>query len=290
MRKPLVIALVAIIAALLGASGVLYQRYQKTVADFRETKASEESVRARYAETFDAIAQIQDSLGAIALGDTAVNVVARELDAERRLSGPDSHEALDRIAALKASVQRSKDRITKLEADVKRSGIRVAGLQKLIAGLKQSVADKEQMVASLSVQVDSLHTEVQGLSTEVAQNQETIRADQQTIEEKRQEVATVYYVVADKKQLTTTGIVAAKGGVLGMGKTLTPSGRVDAALFTALDTDHQDVVNIPTPKAQVLSAQPPASYELRPAGGKLELHILDPVAFRKVKHLVIMTS
>jgi hypothetical protein len=39
-----------------------------------------------------------------------------------------------------------------------------------------------------------------------------------------------------------------------------------------------------------VTAQPPASYELKAVGGQMELHILDPKEFRKVKHLVVMTK
>jgi hypothetical protein len=41
---------------------------------------------------------------------------------------------------------------------------------------------------------------------------------------------------------------------------------------------------------QVVSAQPPASYELTAVGGQMELHILDAKEFRKVKHLIVMTK
>jgi hypothetical protein len=76
--------------------------------------------------------------------------------------------------------------------------------------------------------------------------------------------------------------------VLGMGKTLEPARTVSEAAFKTLDTDQETVVHIPAPKAQVVSAQPVASYELTPVGKELELHILDSKEFRKIKHLVIV--
>ena len=45
-----------------------------------------------------------------------------------------------------------------------------------------------------------------------------------------------------------------------------------------------------TTKVQVLSPQPTSSYEVKLEGNQVELHILDPKEFRKVKHLVIMTA
>jgi len=41
---------------------------------------------------------------------------------------------------------------------------------------------------------------------------------------------------------------------------------------------------------KVLSAQPVGSYEIRQDGDQVEIHIIDPVQFRKVKHLVVVTA
>ena len=60
--------------------------------------------------------------------------------------------------------------------------------------------------------------------------------------------------------------------------------------FTALDTDYEGIVRIPSRKARVLSAQPAASYSLDAVGGSLELRILDGESFRTVRHLVILTE
>ena len=281
MRKPVLFALVAVIVLLGGATGVLYQKYQKSTVDYAAMQAAEETSRNRYAQTIDAIAEIQDSLNAIALGDA--NVKMKQGDSEQQISAPSGQEALDRIALLRAGIQRSKQRINQLESSLKKSGIKVAGLTKMVAGLKQSVEEKEQLVAELSTRVDTLTTQVAGLET-------TVQENTQTIETNRREIATIYVAVGTKKDLTESGVLEAKGGVLGMGKTLKPTGKFDQMSFVAVDTDQQTVVAIPAAKAQVVSAQPPSSYELTPVEGKLELHILDPKEFRKIKQLVIVTA
>jgi hypothetical protein len=78
--------------------------------------------------------------------------------------------------------------------------------------------------------------------------------------------------------------------VLGVGKTLKPTGRVNDSMFTPLDTDQEHVIRIPSAKAQVLSAQPVSSYQLTVTGGETELRIIDSREFRTVKHLVIMRA
>jgi hypothetical protein len=150
--------------------------------------------------------------------------------------------------------------------------------------------EKEALVAQLTGQVDSLQTSVTGLKTEVQQGQETIRVREQVIEEKRRELATIYYIIGSKKELSTLGFITAKGGVLGMGKTVEATGRYTESYFTSLDTDQESIIPTSAAKVQVVSAQSPASYELKPVGGLMELRILDAKEFRKVKHLIVMTK
>jgi len=78
--------------------------------------------------------------------------------------------------------------------------------------------------------------------------------------------------------------------VLGLGKTVQLSGQFNESTAIPLDTDQETVVHGTAAKAQVISPQPASSYALTVAGNHLELRILDPVEFRKVKHLVIMTT
>jgi hypothetical protein len=290
MRKPVVIALVAAIVLLLGAAGALYQKYRQTTVEFAAMKAEEETTRARYSAAINSIAAIQDSLNAIVLGDAAVGLTIEQQQAEHRLSESQGDEILGRIAVLKAGLERTKSRIEQLDSALKKSGIKIAGLERMISGLKRTVAEKEQSVMQLTARVDELQTAVAGLTVEVEQGHQQIQAQATTIEEKRRELGTIYYLIGTKKDLTTAGAVVAKGGVLGMGKTLQPSGQVNEGLFTALDTDQQTTVRIPAAKAQVLSAQPVSSYVLETVGDQTELRIVDPSAFRKVKHLVIMTT
>jgi len=290
MRKPVSILLAVVILLLAGATTALFMKYRTTNAQYVDMKAAEETARNRYAETINAIAEIQDSLNAISVGETNLKTQNQSLAAERSVSNPNGQEALDRIAQLRASIARSKDRINQLESSLHSNGIKIAGLEKMVKNLKSSVSDKEAQVAALSTQVDSLTTQVNTLATTVQETKDTLTVRDQTIEDRRRELATVYVAVGTKKQLKDQGVLTAKGGVLGVGKTLKPTGTVRDD-FMAVDTDQQTIVPIDAKKAQVVTAQPPGSYELRKlSDGKYELHILDPVQFRKVRSLVIVTA
>jgi TolA-binding protein len=200
-----------------------------------------------------------------------------------------------RIAEIKAGVERANTRIKDLEEKLKQSDVHVAGLEKLIRGLRKTVQEKEVEIAALTARVGELQTQVTGLETEVAAGQEAIRQKEETIQQQtasletsRQRMGTVYYVVGTKKELSRAGLIETKGGLLGIGRTVRPTGRTDGGQFTALDTDRATVIPIEAKKAKVVSTQPAESYALEVVGEQLELRILDREAFRAVKYVIIM--
>ena len=290
MRKAVLIVLGALVVVSVATSVMLYQRYQTATEHVTVAKASESDAQQRYGDALNAIAEIQDSLGTLGVGGPARPVLPGSPATERGLSMARGREALDRIALLKAGIRRTRERLSALETKVHRGGLRVAGLEHLIDNLKRTLGEKEQLVATLTSQVDSLHVQVGGLTTQVAQAQDTIQVQGQHLEDQRRELGTVYVTIGTKRALTRAGLVTAKGGVLGLGRTLVPASRGDEHLFTAIDTDAHTVIHIPGAKAHVITAQPASSYALLPAGREMELRILDPHEFRTVRHVVIVLS
>lgn len=290
MRQPVLVALVAGLVVLLGAGIFVFQKYRQADSDYRAMKAMEADTRNRYGEAINEIAMIQDSLNAIVLGDSAAALLPADLQAERRLMETRGDMALARIAVLRAGIERTKQRIQDLDESLAKSGVRIEGLERMVANLRRNVIRKEQEVAALAGERDALQTRVSGLTADIAQREDSLAQQAEALEQRRRQLSTVWYVIGSKKQLTESGVAVARGGILGLGRTLEPSGRFEPGLFSALDTDHQQVIRIPARRAQVLSAQPESSYTLQPVEGGIELLILDPIEFRHVKHVLIMTS
>jgi len=286
MRKTVVVGLAVISALLLGATVVSYSKYQKSQADFAKATAEQENVRLRYERAVGEIVMIQDSLNAIAVGGEKA-----QGDVELQAPGTLHDRVLSRISTLKSSIERTKERIEQLDARLKHSGVRIAGMKQMIEGLRRSATEREAQIAGLNTQVHTLQTRVTGMSYEIQGQQEVLARKEHELAEKQAELATIYYAMGTKKDLTSAGVVASKGGVLGVGKSLKLSGLFEEAAFSPLNTDEQNVIRIPAKKVQVLSAQPPSSYALQKVGKDMvELRILDRTEFRKVKHLVILTA
>jgi len=284
-----VIVLAVLTALFLGGTAIYYSKYQKSEENVAQLTAQEQETRIRYSQAIGEIATIQDSLNTIVLGEAPM--ISGGNQSEVNLPASSREQVLGRIATLKAGLERTKDRIQDLDARLKKNGIRIAGLQKMIGGLKKTVSEKEEQIAQLNGQVDQLNTRVSGLTTEVEQKTAVIETKDQELTQKQHELATIFYTVGKKKELVKSGVVVAEGGVLGVGKTLKPSGTYNESAFTPLDTDQEQVIRIPAKKAMVLSPQAPSSYTLMMTSPNvMELHIVDAKEFRKVKHLVIVTS
>ncbi len=277
MRKSTMLAVTAIVILCLGAVALTYGKYTKTQHAYAQLQSDDENTRLRYGRAINDIAAIQDSLNGIVLGEEEARLIPSQLQTEQQLSENHGDEALARIAVLKAGIERTKAKIEELDKTLHQNGIQIAGLQHMITNLRRNVARKEAEITQLATQVDTLKTQVTGLT---ADNQD-----------KQREIGTIYYAMGNKKALTESGIIVAKGGVLGIGKTIQPSRTVDETAFVAMNTDEETVISIPARKAQVVTAQPVSSYVLTPTGdNQMELRITDPKEFRKIKRLVIVTA
>ncbi len=290
MKKIVVPILSVALVAALGVAFSLSQKLTQSRSDYATLQAEEQATNARYAAAIEEVASIQQSLSEIDLGEQGTQALQSELAQEKSLSEDRGEQTMARIAEIKAGVERANERIRELDEKVKAGEIQIAGMEKLIKGLRQSVAEKEQQITQLVARVDELQTQVVDLETVVAVKDVEIQQKSASLEESRRELGTVYYVVGTKKELSSAGIIESKGGILGIGKTIKPTGNFDDRQFTALDTDYASVIPVEAEDAKVVSAQPIDSYALTENENGVELRILDPAAFRAVKHVIIVKN
>ncbi len=290
MRKPIPMILAIAGVLLAAATVVLWQRNQELTANVDAARKMQDATNTQYSDAIAAISAIQDSLGSLGVPEATSPVLPGTQATEGGFSAAQGREALDRIALLKAGITRTKGRIRQLESRLRVNGIHIAGLERMIKNLKQTVTDRETQLAGLTAQVDALHTEVTGLTAVVVNTRDSIQTQTHMIETQRADLGRVYYVIGSKKDLEKAGVVKASGGILGMGKTLLATGETAPELFRAIDTDAEQVLDIPAHRARVLSAQPAGSYTLVEAGNQMQLHITDPKEFRTVKRVVIVTQ
>ena len=108
MRGFALFLLIAVVVLLIGATAVLFRKYEKSSTNYAESQT-------RYNEAINAIAEIQDSLFAITAGDSTVGMLSQGLQTEQSLTEPQTREALDAIAVINKTIGRTKQKIRELE-------------------------------------------------------------------------------------------------------------------------------------------------------------------------------
>jgi hypothetical protein len=297
MRTILAVLSIVAIIGMAVVVGNYSSKYQRERTAHAEATKAEEAVRAQFNAALESIAEIQDSLSAIAPGGSRVRELAQNEVASGAATQSQKERMLGQISNLKQSITDTGNRIRTLETNLKGSQTEVAGLRRIIDNLKRSVAEKETMIASLSEKVDQLSGTVAGLQSDVRDRQQTIAQQADMIENKRQDIATLRYIVGTKEDLVKKGIIVQQGGFIGIGKSPSLSGTFDTSQFTTIDTDQTTEIPVSGREPEVLSGQPRSSYEMAPAGaGKpaeassWTLRVTDPTAFRQVKYLVVMVK
>jgi len=277
-RSPSIHVLVVVALTLLCA--LLFVQTRRDAAKVHALQVREDATRGEYEQAIGDITAIEDSLSAIS--DKGAGLRSSALAAERRLSPSRGDEALAKVGELRAGVDRARERIDELEMRLANHG-HVVGLDRLVDRLKSGVEARETMLTQLTLRADSLRRHVTGLTAQVA-------AQEASLEEQRRELGAIRYRIGTRRELLKSGVVVARGGVLGMGRTLDASGEADESTFDLLDTNHQSVLPLHAEQARVITPQPADSYRLERVDGQLVLRILDVRAFRKVRTLVIVTA
>ncbi len=237
------------------------------------------------------LTQIEDNLAAIREREMGI----------RNVKNDPSQLQEDRVTLIVAEIgtyfEENRNIIHKLEAQVKAEGRRNHELVRLVSLQKQALAAKEKQIEELLRQVDDLNAQldytVSRSSEDVIEKEKQLSHVRQVLNAKEKADARAYYKYGSRKELIHKGIIARDGGVLGIGKTITVSPKLNPQNFTPLDI--RETSEIPlgdTRKQRIVSTHPAHSYRVvRAANGGTFLKITDPGKFWSVsKYLVVVVD
>jgi hypothetical protein len=201
-------------------------------------------------------------------------------------------DILLRARELRHSLDSMGARIQQLEGQARRLG--AANQSKLadIAALKATVAQLNEIsnrqvaeIARMGLQYDSLSQ----VSQANARNAATLQA---ALTENVEQQESVFVAVGSASDLARLGVIRKRGGVIGIGSTITPSLPFKQALFKPLRMSADTVIELPKQSAtyRVVTSQNAAGAggaALHRLSGKLVIH--DPKLFwRDARYLIIV--
>ena len=249
-----------------------------------------------------ALIRDRDNLGtAVAEYASMVN----ELDSVLRTSSGRSGKAGDvvdererrrdillRARELRHSLDSMGTRIQQLESQARKLG--AANESKLadIAALKATVAQLNEISDRQGAEIGRMGLQYDSLSQVSQANARNAASLQAALTEKVEQQESVFVAVGSASELTRLGVIRKRGGVIGIGSTITPSLPFKQALFKPLRMSADTVIELPNPSEtyRVITSQNAAGAggaPLHRLSGKLVIN--DPKLFwRDARYLIIV--
>ncbi len=233
-----------------------------------------------------------------------LDTIASTLDSIARLEGmlfmPDpenpgqvlTRKEIDkRLKAFHELIGRQREKIQRLEASLDASNANVKHLKSVIAYLNTQIEEKDAEIERMRGELKTSKATVTRLNEKVSMLESDVAALNESYDELQQEarqqqenfdaaLSQVHYLVADKKLLTSMGL-------LKNGKIKTEN--LDFDLFTAVDARTFTSLTILGDRPKVLTSMPASAYELQQnADGTSVLVINDTDAFWKASKVLIV--
>ena len=233
-----------------------------------------------------------------------LDTIASTLDSIARLEGmlfmPDpenpgqvlTRKEIDkRLKAFHELIGRQREKIQRLEASLDASNANVKHLKSVIAYLNTQIEEKDAEIERMRGELKTSKATVTRLNEQVSMLESDVAALNESYDELQQEarlqqenfdaaLSQVHYLVADKKLLTSMGL-------LKNGKIKTEN--LDLDLFTAVDARTFTSLTILGDRPKVLTSMPASAYELQQnADGTSVLVINDTDAFWKASKVLIV--
>jgi len=254
-----------------------------------ETEMTEQERSNR--EVIRFVTQLEDNLAAIREREMGIVNVKNDPSLQQE----------DRVTLIVAEIgtyfEENRNIIRRLEHQVKAREGRNAELLRLVALQKDALQAKEKQIERLLQQVADLNAQlnytVSRSNEEMVAKETQLSQVRKVLHEKEKVTARAYYKSGSRKELIKKGIIAKDGGVLGIGKTITVSAKLNPQSFVPLDIRQTSEIPLgDTRKQKIITTHPSSSYQVVEASnGGTFLKITDPEKFWSVsRYLVVVVD
>ena len=201
-------------------------------------------------------------------------------------------EVLRQARALRQSLDSMGERIEQLESEARRLGASNQSRLADITALKATLAQLTNISDRQRAEIERMGLQYDSLSQVNQANARTAVSLQAALTEKVEEQESVFMAVGSAKDLARRGVIRKRGGLVGIGSTITPNLPFQDSLFKPLRMSVDTVIELPDPSAtyRVITSQNAggaAGAALHRLSGKLVIN--DPKLFwRDSRYLIIV--
>lgn len=286
MKKVLTVVSVALVALLLSSCVESSKKYQALLAEKEALAVENQNMENEFNATMGILNEVENNLQAIRDAEGILMVKQEGSERDQLVSEllqlkevmATNHARLDSLNDVLAKANKNN---ANLRAQVKKLQAQIAEKEEMIANLQAQIVEKDGQIANLNTQVENLNSDLNNANSEIENltNEKIAQAN---------ELNTVYYLGATKKELKAKGIMTNLKNVLKQ--------NVPTEEFTKADMRDLTSIVFNAKKVVVVSSHPVDSYSLVPGVGEdgkkiVTLEITNPEAFWNVtKYLVAITK
>ena len=144
----------------------------------------------------------------------------------------------------------------------------------------RTIEGQKDMISTYLIRIAELETQVTALTDSTRKLTEANELLADSLRRITTRANAAWYVVGTREQLVRAGVLAEEGGILGFGKSLTPSRAMSRNIFTRIDRLRDTTIALPESKEyRIVSRHDPGlvSIDVSALGGTM--HIKDPERF-----------
>ncbi|MBR5782476.1 MAG: hypothetical protein IKY27_10945 [Bacteroidales bacterium] len=257
------------------------KKYQLLLAEKEAAIVENQNIEREYNGALGIISDVENNLQALREAEGLILMNNENLSQRDRLNSEliQIKEAMAlnnaKLDSLYNALENSNRSNKELRATVKKLKTQIEEKTKEIEALQVQLVERDNQIAGLNTKVENLNADIEKINADNA-------TKSQTIANHINEMNTVYYLAAPKKELKTNNILTSK-------YILRES--VPAELFTKADKRELNEITIEAKKVVILSSHPMDSYTIVKQDSTNTLQITNPEQFWSVtKYLVISTK
>lgn len=209
---------------------------------------------------------------------------------------PKKEKIIRNINMLNSLIAESNTKIEKLNKQIRNFKLQNSKLEKLTAQFTEQIAEHEKNINALKEELSARNFEIADLNKQLVDlrfesgwNKSVAEQVGQEAEKYKKDMNTAYYTMGSKAELKEEGVIAGKGGVVGLGRTPVVKGDVKPEQFTKIDIRETKSIPVNAKKAKLVSVHNEGSYEFQKEGETIAaLEIKNPEEFwRQSKFMVL---
>lgn len=266
------------------------EKYKNAVAQRDSLAMEKQALDSNYNQTLELLNDIEAGFAQINESEKQMKVDMKGIEGSKASK---RQLIAAQMTAIKESMDENRAKIQELQQMASKSGKANNRLAETIKRLQAQMEEKNTEIQALQAELEQRNIRITELTTTVSERERNIEEQQSMLEQQRStikgqdtDINTVWYRVANTKQLKEEKIIS--GGGIFQGKKVLDTD-FDRSVFNKVDLRSVSAIPTNSRKVKILTTHPKTSYNLVPGEDKnITIEITNPAQFWSVSKFLVV--